>query len=161
MFRSAVCVLMLALSTAGPVLAQDSPVDDETVFVEEADPAMNAAIRMARATLPEFWLHVANPGAGEGDFNLKLAISEGGQTEHLWCNDLVGDYFGSSCVIANEPEIVQSVGLGDRIIVDRAMISDWMYVVDAKIRGARTLRAMLPHLDPDEAAAYDELLLDR
>lgn len=159
MYRLTACALALLMSAATlPALAQDA--DDPTVFIEEADPAMNAAIASARATLPEFWLHFANPGDGEGDFNLKVAISEGGQTEHLWCNDIIGDWRGASCVIANDANIVQSVGLGDRIIVDNAMISDWMFIVDGKIRGARTLRAMLPQLSPEEAAQYEELLLD-
>ena len=161
MFRVAFCAVALLTGLAGPVWAEDVPASDETVYVEETDPVMNAAIAAARASLPEFWVHFAAPGEGEGDFNLKVAISEGGQTEHFWCDEIVGDWNGASCVIANDAEIVQSVGLGDRILVDAASISDWMYLVDGKIRGARTLLAMLPHLSPEEAAAYEELLLDR
>lgn len=160
MFRVTACALALVLSAAIPAFAQDNSDKDETVYIEEADPAMNAAIAAARATLPEFWLRFANPGDNEGDFNLKVAITENGYTEHFWCADIIGDWRGSSCVIANEAEIIQSVGLGDRVIVDNAMISDWMFIVDGKIRGARTLRAMLPHLSPEEAAEYEALLLD-
>ncbi|RYE09315.1 MAG: DUF2314 domain-containing protein [Hyphomicrobiales bacterium] len=157
MFRVAVCALALLIAAAAPAIAQD----EQTIYVQEDDPVMIAAIAAARATLPEFWVHFANPGKDEGDFHLKVGITEGGQVEHLWCDEILGDWRGASCVIANEAEILRTVGLGDRILVNADAISDWMYIVDGKIRGARTLRAMLPHLTPEEAAAYEQLLLDR
>jgi uncharacterized protein YegJ (DUF2314 family) len=134
--------------------------EDPVVNVPDADPVMNAAIERARQTLPEFWQHFATPKADEVDFSLKLAISDDNGTEHFWCINIEGDATAATCEIGNEPQFVLTVEYGERVEVDPAIISDWMFFVGEKIRGARTLRAILPMLAPEEAAYYEPLLID-
>ena len=58
----------------------------------------------------------------------------------------------ATCVIGNEPVHVFAVDYGERVDVDPAIISDWMYYRDDKIVGGETIRAILPHLDKKAAA---------
>jgi uncharacterized protein YegJ (DUF2314 family) len=139
--------LALALVLVVPVLAEDQVVD----FARD-DAEMNAAIDKARVSLPEFWARFADPARNEADFSLKLGISDDVGTEHFWCGEIEGDAEAATCVIANEPVHVHTVAYGERVTVDPAVISDWLYYRDGKIVGGETLRVMLPHLDKKAAA---------
>lgn len=145
--------LVSALAVALPAMAEDSVVQFAT-----DDAEMNAAIELARSTLPEFWDRFASPAANETDFSLKLGISDGTQTEHFWCGEIAGTARSATCVISNEPVNVFTVAYGERVAVDPDVISDWLYYRDDKIVGAQTLRVMLPHLEKKEAAAMRALL---
>ena len=147
---------MLALLTAGLSSAQE----DTVVEFADTDPEMNEAIARARATLPSFWARFSNPSSNEEGFLLKLAISDGDLTEHFWCSDIEGSSARATCVIANEPQEVHIVEYLQRIDVDPALISDWMYKRDGKIEGAETLRVIVTRLPAEEAAVYVELLSD-
>lgn len=140
-------IAVIALSVAMPAFAQS-----DIISVADDDPVMNAAIEKARGSLPQFWDSFAAPDTNEVDFALKLGIVDGADTEHFWCNEIEGDASAATCVIANEPAFVTNVAYGERVDVDPAIISDWMYYRDDKIVGGETIRALLPQLDKKEAA---------
>ena len=148
MFARPLAALVLALALAVPTVAEDQVID-----FAKSDPEMNAAIAKARASLPEFWERYADPTANETDFALKLGIQGDDGAEHFWCNQIEGNADAATCVIANEPVRVHTVAYGERVAVDPAIISDWLYYRDDKIVGAETIRVMLPQLDKKEAAA--------
>jgi uncharacterized protein YegJ (DUF2314 family) len=150
-FRAMGLAALLAMTA--PALAQNTVIPFAT---DDAD--MNAAIAKARKNLPEFWSRFAAPAPNEADFSLKLGISDGNQTEHFWCGEIEGNAQDATCVIANEPVDVFTVAYGERVKVNPAEISDWLYYRDDKIVGAETLRVMLPHLEKKEAAAMRALL---
>lgn len=155
MFFRPIAVLVVGLALAAPVVAEGEVMD----FAKD-DAEMNAAIETARATLPQFWSRLAAPAANEADFSLKLGISDAVGTEHFWCGEIEGDATGASCVIANTPVNVHVVAQGERVEVDPAIISDWMYYRDDKIVGGETIRVMIPHLDKKEAARMREMMAD-
>ena len=147
--------LAFALIIAPPAFAQDDVVD----FARD-DAEMNAAIDKARAALPQFWTRFADPADNEADFSLKLGISDDVGTEHFWCGEIEGNAKTATCVISNEPVNVFTVSYGERVAVDPAIISDWLYYRDGKIVGGETIRVMLPHLEKKEAAAMRALLAE-
>lgn len=147
--------LALAVTLAAPVRAEDQVID----FARD-DAEMNAAIDKARAALPEFWARFADPAANEGDFSLKLGISDDVGTEHFWCGEIEGNAKSATCVISNEPVNVHTVAYGERVAVDPEIISDWLYYRDGRIVGGETIRVILPHLDKKEAARLGALLTD-
>ena len=153
--RGHLVILASILLGIGPALAED-PV----IRVPDADPVMNAAIDKARNTLPAFWTRFASPAPDEHDFNLKLAITDANGTEHFWCVDIEGDAVAATCEIGNEPQLVESGSYGERVSVDFDIISDWMYFDGDKVRGGRTIRAMLSRMSAEDAAYYRSLLLD-
>ena len=147
--------LALAVTLAAPVGAEDQVID----FARD-DAEMNAAIDKARAALPEFWARFADPAGNEGDFSLKLGISDDVGTEHFWCGEIEGNAKSATCVIANEPVNVHTVAYGERVKVDPEIISDWLYYRDGKIVGGETIRVILPHLDKKEAARLRAMLAE-
>lgn len=142
-----VAALVLALTLAAPTLAED-----EVIQFSTTDDEMNAAITKARKSLPQFWARLADPEANEADFSLKLGIEGEDGAEHFWCGEIEGDARAATCVIANEPVHVHTVAYGERVTVDPAIISDWLYYRDGKIVGGETIRVMLLHLDKKAAA---------
>ena len=148
MFARPLAALVLALALAAPVAAEDQVID-----FAKSDPEMNAAIAKARAGLPQFWERFGDPEANDSDFSLKLGIEDQGETERFWCGEIEGGAGDATCVIANEPVRVHTVAYGERVAVDPAIISDWLYYRDGKIVGGETIRVILPHLDKKEAAA--------
>ncbi len=143
------------------VLRTPQTVSDDPVYsFARVDPIMNAAIEKARSSLPVFWSKFTDHTAEEDSFSLKIAISEGEETEHFWCGEIEGNATKASCKISNEPQVVHSVSEGQRIEVDPQLISDWMYMLNGRIKGGETIRVIIPTLSKDEADYYRSLLAD-
>jgi len=133
---------------------------DKTIHVEDNDAAMNAAIAKARETLPKFWAAFDNPGPGVENFSLKVKIKDGKEVEHFWTEKVEkkdGKIFAN---IANDPDLVHNVKLGDRIEIPEADISDWFYMQNGKMVGNYTLRVLFEHMSADEVQKYKALLAD-
>jgi uncharacterized protein YegJ (DUF2314 family) len=150
---------ILALVFVGLSFSQ-TLADDPTIKFDTDDPEMNAAIQKARASLPKFWLKFTNHKIEEQGFNLKVRIVDDNGSEHFWCGDIEGNPEKPTCVIANEPDTVESVKIGERIEVDTDTISDWMFTRGEKIVGGQTIKVMLPHLPSEEAKLYEGRFLD-
>jgi uncharacterized protein YegJ (DUF2314 family) len=146
--------LAFALGVA-PVHAEQS-----VVGVSPDDPEMNAAIAKARERLPVFWSKFAVHDESEDGFSLKIAITAGEDTEHFWCNEIVGSADNATCAIANAPELITTVSYGQRIQVDFSSISDWMYRLEGKIVGGETIRVIIPRLSPEQAKSVQDMLAD-
>jgi uncharacterized protein YegJ (DUF2314 family) len=140
-------------SAASPGLAED-----QVINVPSQDAAMNAAIAKARAGLPAFWTAIAEPAPGTESYAIKVRISEGDKVEHFWASDVQRQDGRITAVIANEPQIVGTVRVGQRIEVPEADISDWMYMRKGKIVGNETLRVLLGYMSADEAAQWKAML---
>jgi uncharacterized protein YegJ (DUF2314 family) len=152
--RSILALVFIALSSSQTL------ADDPTIKFNTDDPAMNAAIQKARASLPKFWLKFTDHSIEEQGFNLKVRIVDDNGSEHFWCGDIKGKPEKPTCVIDNEPDTVESVKMGERIEVDTAAISDWMYLRGEKIVGGQTIKVMLPHLPPEEAKFFEGRFLN-
>jgi uncharacterized protein YegJ (DUF2314 family) len=101
---------------------------------------------------------LASPGSDETGFSLKVRIDEGDIGEHFWLIDIErkGDLiFGT---INNTPDEVKSVAMGQRIQIDPARISDWMYMRNRKIVGNETMRALLLRMPKRQADAFRTML---
>jgi len=134
--------------------------DDRTISVSSDDAEMNAAIARARASLPDFWRVFEKRDRGETDFSLKVKITDKEKVEHFWVVDIErkdGKIFG---IINNDPDIVQHVKLGDRITVNEADISDWLYLRNGKMVGNYTLRVLFKQMPKSEVEKYKQMLAD-
>ncbi len=133
---------------------------DKVVIVEGDDPAMKAAIAEARSTLPQFWQVFEKRNRDESDFSLKVKVTDSKGTEHFWVSDL--DRHGGKIqgTINNDPEVVASVKLGQRIDIQEADISDWLYMRGGKIVGNRTMIPLLKKMPKEEAEKYRKMLAE-
>jgi uncharacterized protein YegJ (DUF2314 family) len=134
--------------------------EDQTILFSKSDPEMNAAITKARSNLPVFWAKFASHTTGEDGFSLKLALTDDGNTEHVWCGEIVGDSNKATCVIHNIPEYIKNFQMGETVEVDETKISDWMYRLNGKIKGGESIRVMAAKLPDEEAQQYLDMLAD-
>jgi uncharacterized protein YegJ (DUF2314 family) len=133
---------------------------DKVIFVEDDDPEMLAAIAKARGSMPDFWQVFEKRPRGESNFSLKVKISDQKGTEFFWLNPIErkdGKTFGT---INNDPDIVSSVKLGDRMQIPEADISDWLYMRDGKMVGNYTLRVLFKQMPANEVAKYKQMMAD-
>lgn len=145
--------LAIVLSTP-PTFGQQ----DRAIAVPNADLEMQAAIAKARASLPQFWAALAHPRPAETRFALKVAVTDHNRTEHLWLNQIVRIDDRIVGTVADEPEEVSSVKLGQRYAFSAASISDWMFRRHGKIVGNETMRALLKYMSRQEAEHFRAML---
>ncbi|WP_409363606.1 YegJ family protein [Bradyrhizobium sp. AUGA SZCCT0431] len=140
------------------VRAEDrSPVID----FRNGDPEINAAIALARSTLPKFWASYQAPKPSETGHSLKVRFPYGSNSgEHIWMADVKkiadGRYSGQ---FANTPRHLPGKRAGDLAEFREADISDWMFLRNGKIVGGETIRPMLKMMskaDADELRARME-----
>jgi uncharacterized protein YegJ (DUF2314 family) len=127
-----------------PVRAQDP-----TVNYEQDDPAMNAAIAEAQATLPLF---LANALDAEGNGSDMALVKVGFPTvdnnatdvEHIWVAPFMRLEDGSfTGLLANEPVALGDLVEGDQVNFDQSMISDWhLTAPSGRYWGSFTSRVM-------------------
>jgi uncharacterized protein YegJ (DUF2314 family) len=153
--RWAIFAVVLGAVLPAPAVAAS---DDRTITVSGDDAEMNAAIVQARASLGTFWRQYEHPDPGISGLSLKVRITEGRYTEHFWLIDIQRDGDTLSGVVNNDPELVHNVKLGQRYQFGATDISDWMYLHNDKIVGNLTLRVLLNHMSPEEAAGYRAML---
>ncbi|WP_165793777.1 YegJ family protein [Hyphococcus luteus] len=151
-------ILFLTLLLAGCGQAQ---VKDRTVEVATNDAAVNAAMKEARASLPQFFAKAADPQPGTEAYALKVKVEDKNGVEHFWVTPFSKTDDGFTGVINNEAAVVEKVSLGEPYAFTADEISDWMYVQNGKIHGGYTIRAMLPSMPKEEAAQYQALLADQ
>ena len=70
---------------------------------------------------------------------------------------LDGKIFGT---VNNKPEIVKTVGIGQRMSIPEAEISDWLYKRDGKMAGNYTLRALFKTMPAKEIETYKKMPAD-
>jgi uncharacterized protein YegJ (DUF2314 family) len=123
---------------------------DEVVHMASEEPAMREAFRKAAATLEEFLSIAARPRAGTTGYALKVAISDGRNTEYFWVNDFSheGDRFKGT--LNNEPRLVKKHRIGEQIGFSRTQIADWTYTdeVNGQMLGNFTACAILTKEPP-------------
>lgn len=149
MLRRWVEVLLLAVAVAlpGAARAQMDP-DKGIAWFRESDPAMSRAIRKARDTLPVFRKYLSHPSADVTSIQLKVALTQGDEVEHVWLADVATQGEGFAGTIANRIEYVSGYKAGQRIKVGPGSVSDWMVVLAKGIRGGYSIQVILAREKP-------------
>ncbi|MEJ0089851.1 MAG: DUF2314 domain-containing protein [Limisphaerales bacterium] len=150
--------IALIILTVGLALFAACSKRDKVINVADDDPEMLAAIAKARDTLPQFWQVLDKPEHGESEFALKVKITDKRGTEHFWATDIRRQDGKIMGTINNDPEVVASVKLGDKIQIPEADISDWLYMCNEKMVGNETLRPLLKKMPSDEAEKLKKIM---
>ncbi len=125
--------------------------------VADTDADMNAAIAKARDTLDVFLAELQSPQPG-ALYSIKARFDDGEDTEHIW---LVNLALSDSVLVGevdNEPERIRTVSLGQRVVVAREKVSDWMIVSNGRYQGGYTVRVLRDRLSPAEQRRLDEVM---
>lgn len=123
-------------------------------MVSEADRDMNAAIAKAHAGLDDFLKLAAKPPVGASGFKLKVMISDSHGSEHFWVIPFEHKAGKFSGIIANDPEIVTSVNIGQNYAFSKDQISDWGYQKDGKQVGSYTVCVMFKTMPKELVERY-------
>ncbi len=161
-FMKLVTLLLAALILASsPVVqAQERPRSLTFVPTPDEDPEMDAAIAKARADIDRFWKSFMSPQDGERDFAVKRKFSEGERWEYMWVTlgkRSDGMIFGT---VANRPEGLRRVRLGQAVSFPESEVADWLYFRAGRMHGNYTLRPLLSRMPPAEAARARAMLAE-
>ncbi|MED5618900.1 YegJ family protein [Ideonella sp. BN130291] len=156
--HKAFLAVALAVIASG-ALAQsisDKATKDEVIDMSQEEPAMRKAFARAAETLPTFLELAAKPKEGTSSYALKVAISDGRNTEYFWVNAFSGEGEVFTGTLNNEPRLVKKYKLGERIIFRRAQVVDWTYIdtVNKRTVGNFTACALLSKEPLEQAAAF-------
>ncbi len=135
--------------------AETNAIDENAmVLIANDDPAMNAAIAKAQATLGEFLAINAKPPKGTDGYKLKVKITDKDVSEHFWIEPFAQTKDGFEGTLANRPGAVTNVKEGQKITFTRKDISDWGYVKDGRQIGSFTVCVMFKEMSAEEVNYY-------
>lgn len=151
-FASIICVLMVIVS---PVQG-----GDEVLLFSENDPKMNTAIKEARATLPVFLKLAEQHSEHWENTGLKVGlVGTGDVIEHIWVSNFTRKNPETfSGVLANEPNYLEGLHIGDKVTFTESQISDWNFVINGQAYGYYTIRVMLDRVSADQAAYLESVM---
>lgn len=152
-------VLLVAVGGGCGRAEVDVSIDDQNVATLAGDDAaMNEAIAQARAHLGVFERELADAKPGRV-FLVKKRFAVGDAAEHIWVVGVKKVEGGFEGEIDNDPVAVAGVHAGDRHVVARADVSDWMIAdEDGKLWGAYTTRVLLSQMPADLRRAREAKL---
>ena len=151
--------LSLAALFATPVIgltAVEKAERDEIVFAPSNDPQMNAAMRAARSSLPDFLAIISMPNRSLTSSALKIRMREDEQTEYLWVNPFKQTKDGLIGIVNNTPRLLIGVKDGDQIEFPERDVVDWMYVENGKMFGNYTGCVLLRKRPRSEQAEFKQ-----
>lgn len=152
----ALIAVAVSLGTANAQTLVERVKRDEIAHMSQEEPAMRSAFEKARASLDTFLAQAKSPAPGTNRYALKVAISDGQNTEYFWVVDFSGDGKQFTGVLNNEPRLVMKHRYGEKIAFRRDQIADWTYM-DApqrRMHGNFTACALLTKEPPAQAAEF-------
>lgn len=120
----------------------------ERAFLGITDPEMLGAIAQARASLDQFLELAEHPEPGMSVFKMKVVIRDGENIEFFWVTPFRRAEDGFEGVLANEPDFVRNVRLGETIRFTRDDVTDWGYVRNGRQVGSFTSCVLFKYLQP-------------
>lgn len=133
--------------------------EPDVINVGNDNERMNWGIEKANLTLHYFEESLKSPSPKQHYFSIKVKIEDMGMTEHLWLGnpefDDDGNLFG---VVGNNPIDVTTVKLGQKIGINKKLVSDWMILEEGRLIGGYTIRAMRDGLSGDRLKDFDKNL---
>jgi uncharacterized protein YegJ (DUF2314 family) len=112
---------------------------------------MAAATAQALAKLDEFLALSETPPSGTDKFKLKVKVRDGNVTEHFWVIPFRRTEIGFVGILADKPEEVHNVFLGQNIEFTRDDISDWGYTRNGRQVGSFTVCVMFKRMSKEDA----------
>ena len=130
--------------------------DDPICTVDGSDAEMNAAIRLAQQTFPEFVREIeleshrifpALEAAVVKAFFFEPATPERG--EHMFVDEIEVEGEMIHGVLSGTPQSVSGLTEGQRVSFPLAQLSDWFIVICGRGRGGYTLDVIAKRMPPD------------
>lgn len=129
------------------------------VIIPRSEPSMTEAMDQARALVPYF-IDILQNYPDVTAYSVKVRIEDEFGREYFWLENTQwqnGSFVGT---IGNDPEHTKCVTYGQSVTMSPDQVCDWYYMWEGKMRGNYTLRAMLPFMEPEQAAKLSSILDD-
>lgn len=123
--------------------------------VQNDDAEMNHAILTAIQTLDTFKVALLSKNKNYKYFALKSRFITPNGSEHIWLRNIIikdKKYVG---IVANLPESISNIKIGDTIRILKNNISDWMYIDNNKLRGGYTIHLLRKRMTDSEKKQFD------
>jgi uncharacterized protein YegJ (DUF2314 family) len=143
--------LLSGLSAAGILFAATAQAEETEKTPPKfgtANPEMLAAIERARASLDDFLELVRHPDPETSTFKLKIIVRDGAAMETFWVKPFWILDNGFEGAIANTPEVVRNVSLGETVSFSRDDVVDWGYVRNGRQVGSFTVCVLFRYMRP-------------
>src|SRR5215469_1675164 len=149
-----ILIILLAISIVG---CSRSKEDGNYSTVSADDPAMNAAIAKAKATVGDFVqaFHAQKPGTSKYCVKKPFPTPNGGE-EHMWItvtDERNGILKG---IVESDAEDTREVKRGQEVELNILEISDWSYADGKKLIGGYTIRYFLDKMSAKERQEFLE-----
>jgi uncharacterized protein YegJ (DUF2314 family) len=153
-----IAAIVLALAAACDRSTIDRAERDEVTHMSSEEPAMRKAFEQARSRLDDFLRLASSPPEGTSDYAVKVAVSDGRNTEYFWVNRFTNDGDAFTGNLGNEPRLVKRYKQGERFQFDRKQIVDWTYIDNKtnRMMGNFTACALLTREPPAQAEAFKQ-----
>ena len=115
---------------------------------------MTAAIAEARATVGGFIARLEH-GPAAAYAAVKAPVTQGDEREHLWLSPVrvtAGRFEG---IVANVPEYVHGLAMGDTLRLSPDSISDWMLIDRDTVYGGYTVYVLRDRMSARNRRAFD------
>lgn len=152
----AAALLVATLSAAQAQTLVDRAKRDEIAHMSREEPAMRKAFEQAKASLDMFLAQAKAPATGSDSYAIKVAVSDGQNTEYFWVVDFSNNGEQFTGVLNNQPRLVMKHRYGEKIAFRRDQIADWTYMDTAnrRMHGNFTACALLTKEPPAQAAEF-------
>ena len=128
-----------------PVRELFGELSQAPVIPVDEDPRLKAAEAEARRRFSEFE-QMFRQGEGS-DFAVKVSISGGGNTEHVWVDVQSMTEHLIDGVLANDPVDLGELRLGSKVRVRTDEVEDWTFLLDEEVVGGFTAPAIAAILE--------------
>ena len=126
--------------SCSPAEMPGQSAESELVYAKADDVEVNAAMKAAKDSLPEFWSRYDAQRPGDGPFLLKVALpTRDDDLEYIWMFVTTREPKITGA-LANAPVKIDGVSEGSTVTVTEDQISDWTYVRDEVVYGQFTTR---------------------
>lgn len=158
--RIALLTLYILTAAAIPASAQsiaERAREDELAFMSSEEPAMQRAFKKAQETLDDFLRAASQPRSGTEGYAVKVAVSDGRNTEYFWVNSFSAQGQRFEGVLDNEPRMVKKYKNGEKFSFSRSLIVDWTYndITNRRMVGNFTACALLTKESSDQARLFE------
>ncbi len=151
------CFIALGLTSCNN---KSKNVDEENIsYIEKEDKEVNTAMDKAKNTFDQFEkVFIENQKTNKyANFMVKEGFpTKDGSKEHVWITKLTynGRYIAG--IVATQPLYEIKVQRGDTVIIDRNLISDWMYIDNAtnQTYGCYVTRVLVNRMTDEGKAAF-------
>jgi uncharacterized protein YegJ (DUF2314 family) len=153
----ALCSILLISCGTEEKKASEQTEDPNIVHINKDDDQMNLAKQKARDSWDHFLTVLREKTYDANNASVKLGYSTSdGNIEHIWATDLHWTAGNLYAVIANDPQKIIGMQMGDTVLVTKNKLSDWLYSVNGVMKGGYTIRVIRDQKTPEERKAFDE-----